>query len=128
MDKNITIPIEEKLLENFSDEARQELENQSKEILTNLINEAILLEAQRRKMVGKPIVQKIDVTRAVLFPELADEKNNKKPWWKKVLHGVVPGLSFLPGVIYKPDNLYTHIACLVIIIIVVLLTVYLMED
>lgn len=121
---SINIPIDDNLIENFTDEARQELENQSKLIVTNLINEAIVLEAQRRKMVGKPIIQKIDVTRAVLFPD-----NKGKPWWKKVLHGLVPVLSLLPGYIYSNYNtVASDLICLVIVIIVVLLTIYLIED
>ena len=129
MDGKIEIPIDSTSLENFEDEAIQKIVNNTTVYVTNIIKEATLLESSRRKGVGKPLVREHDVQKALfLFEQNEVQDDKRKPWWKKVLHGVVPVLSILPGLIYPKHSNWSDVACLLIVIIVVLITVYLIED
>lgn len=128
MDNQITIPINQTLIDKFEEEAIQELVNNTTVYVTQRIEEAKILESTRRKGVGTPLVRKIDVQQAFLFPQLLDKQVKGKPWWKKILHGLVPGLSFIPGFIYSHDTIWSDAVCMVIIVIVVLLTAYLIGD
>ena len=123
---DINFSIDDQLTENFSEGAHQELERQAIDFVKKLINEAILMEADRRKVDGQQEITQMDVLKAAMFPEFAEKK--KKPWWKKASHAAVAVLSIISGYLFSCQTTISYIAVYLILIVIVVLIIYLMED
>ena len=122
---NISIEIADDKVRFFSEDAKQELNLESKKMIENLIDEACRFEGARRDSTTKQEVTQADVKDAAKYSK---RKIQHKKKWVIICKGLCPLLMAIPGFVFNINNVYFVIIAFIILFIALIINVFLISE